>query len=78
MRIIATILQLSPRTVETYVEQIKYKMGCSNKAEIIEQAIAKTMLILFIRKLFQIKLQKYLRNRKERCLICLLSPLTKL
>lgn len=36
---IAKILALSPRTVETYLNQIKSKMGILYKAELIEQAI---------------------------------------
>lgn len=36
---IAKILSLSPRTIETYINQIKSKMGVLYKAELIEQAI---------------------------------------
>ncbi|MDA9163451.1 hypothetical protein N9N97_01045 [Rickettsiaceae bacterium] len=30
---------MSQRTVETYVETMKYKLGCSNRAQLIEKAI---------------------------------------
>ncbi|NGX62294.1 MAG: hypothetical protein K940chlam9_01791 [Chlamydiae bacterium] len=32
----AAILNLSPRTVESYFESIKYKLSCSSKAELLE------------------------------------------
>lgn len=36
---IAKILQLSPRTVESYLDDIKIKMGCLRKDELIEKSI---------------------------------------
>lgn len=39
MKEIATILNLSVRTVESYFAIIKLKLGCSNKSQIIEKAI---------------------------------------
>lgn len=36
---IAKILKLSPKTVEYYIDEIKNKMRCRNKAELIEKAI---------------------------------------
>lgn len=36
---IAKILNLSFRTIEGYIAQIKYKLNCSTKSEIIEKAI---------------------------------------
>lgn len=36
---IGEILHLSPRTVEDYIERLKYVFGCSTKAELIEKAI---------------------------------------
>jgi DNA-binding CsgD family transcriptional regulator len=36
---IAKILHLSFRTVETYVEQVKDKLNCASKSELIEKAI---------------------------------------
>lgn len=36
---IATILQLSTRTIESYVEKIKSKMNCMSKADLIEKAV---------------------------------------
>lgn len=41
---IAKILQLSPRTVESYIDEIKSKMSCSTRAEIIEKAFDEGML----------------------------------
>lgn len=38
-KMIAKILQLSPRTVESYLDDIKAKMGCLNKVQLIEKAI---------------------------------------
>lgn len=38
-KMIAKILQLSNRTVESYLEDIKDKMGCANKAQLIEKSI---------------------------------------
>lgn len=37
----AAILNLSKRTIETYIEEIKNKLGCINKSEIIELAITR-------------------------------------
>jgi DNA-binding CsgD family transcriptional regulator len=39
MKEIATILNLSVRTVESYFVIIKLKLGCNNKSQIIEKAI---------------------------------------
>lgn len=39
-KIIAKILRLSPRTVEAYINTIKYKMGCLNKNDLSEKSIA--------------------------------------
>ncbi|WP_341755693.1 MULTISPECIES: LuxR C-terminal-related transcriptional regulator [unclassified Candidatus Tisiphia] len=39
MKEIATILNLSVRTVESYFAIIKLKLGCSNKSQLIEKAI---------------------------------------
>lgn len=36
---IAKLLGLSPKTVEYYIDEIKNKMVCNNKAEVIEKAI---------------------------------------
>lgn len=38
---IAIMLQLSRRTIETYFENIKNKFGCTNKTELLVQAISK-------------------------------------
>lgn len=38
---IAKILGLSPKTVEYYIDEIKNKMHCSTKAELIEKSIDK-------------------------------------
>jgi DNA-binding CsgD family transcriptional regulator len=37
---IAKILNSSPRTIETHVDIIKYKLNCQNKSELIEKSIA--------------------------------------
>jgi DNA-binding CsgD family transcriptional regulator len=39
MKQIASILNLSVRTVESYFALIKLKLGCNNKSQIIEKAI---------------------------------------
>jgi DNA-binding CsgD family transcriptional regulator len=36
---IAAILELSPRTIETHIEDIKEKFNCQSKSELIEKAI---------------------------------------
>ena len=36
---IANILMLSVRTVESYIEAIKYRLGCTHKSQIVEKAI---------------------------------------
>lgn len=36
---IAKMLGLSPKTVEYYIEEIKNKMACRSKSEIIEESI---------------------------------------
>jgi DNA-binding CsgD family transcriptional regulator len=41
---IAEILKLSKRTIESYIEEIKYKMHCASKAELIEKSIDEGLL----------------------------------
>jgi DNA-binding CsgD family transcriptional regulator len=41
---IACILGISPRTVESHFELIKRKLGCYNKSQLIEKAIANGLL----------------------------------
>lgn len=53
---IAQALTLSPRTIEQYVEQIKYKFDANNKAELIEKAIAQGYLNTIPRSLFSTQL----------------------
>lgn len=36
---IARILEISPKTVEYYIDQLKYKMNCVTKSDLIEQAL---------------------------------------
>ena len=36
---IGVLLSISPRTVESYIENIKNKMDCKNKAEILVKAV---------------------------------------
>lgn len=44
---IALHLQISFRTVETYIEILKLKLGCCKKAEIIEKSIKLGLIDLF-------------------------------
>lgn len=44
IKTIANILNLSPRTIETYIDDIKNKMHCRTKEELIEKAIASGFL----------------------------------
>lgn len=37
VKLIARELSISPSTVETYLNRIKYKLGCSNRSQIIEK-----------------------------------------
>lgn len=41
---IAKILSLSPRTIESYLNEIKNKMSCSTQADIIEKALSEGLL----------------------------------
>lgn len=41
---IAKILKLSPRTVEVYVSNVKLKLGCSSKSEVINRAIEEGLM----------------------------------
>ena len=41
---IARILNVSVKTVEYYLEQLKIKMECSNKSELIERSVFKGYL----------------------------------
>lgn len=43
-REIGEILALSPRTIETHVDEIKNKLGCQHKSEVIEKAIDSGLL----------------------------------
>lgn len=36
---IAHILELSPRTIESYIDNIKNKLGCNNKNQLVEKGI---------------------------------------
>ncbi len=53
IKTIAKILALSPRTVESYVEQIKSKLFCHNKEEMIEKAIHEGYLSVLPNTLLQ-------------------------
>lgn len=44
MKMIAKILNLSPRTVETYLEQVRIKLKCTNRSELIETCLAEGYL----------------------------------
>lgn len=39
MKLIANILAISPRTVETHIENLKVKFDCNNKYEVIDKAL---------------------------------------
>lgn len=41
---IAKILNLSVKTIEYYTEQLKYKIDCANKSELIEKSLSKGYL----------------------------------
>lgn len=44
MKQIAKLLEISPRTVESYLEQVKIKLNCTSKNEIIEVCLAEGLL----------------------------------
>lgn len=41
---IATILKISPRTVEYYVKNMKYKLGCRTKFELVDLVYASNFM----------------------------------
>lgn len=45
-KMIANILNISAKTVEYYVEQLKLKLSCRNKSELIEKSLAQGYLYL--------------------------------
>lgn len=53
---IAKILNLSPRTVESYIQEVKFKMQCLTRAQIIEKSFSEGLLnsfpVSFIQKTF--------------------------
>jgi DNA-binding CsgD family transcriptional regulator len=44
MKMIAKILNISPRTVESYLEQVRVKLKCTNRADLIEACLAEGYL----------------------------------
>lgn len=44
MKMIAKILNLSPRTVESYLEQVRIKLKCTNRSDLIETCLAEGYL----------------------------------
>jgi DNA-binding CsgD family transcriptional regulator len=50
---VAYLLSLSERTVESYIEQIKYKLECYTKGQIIEKAIDAGFLYYIPERLFK-------------------------
>jgi DNA-binding CsgD family transcriptional regulator len=48
---IAKILNISPRTTECHLEEIKYKLNCATKSELIEKAIASGYINIFPKSL---------------------------
>lgn len=49
---ISTILQISKRTIESYIENIKAKLACSNKQELIEKALDNNFIDFLPEELF--------------------------
>lgn len=49
---ISTILQISKRTIESYIENIKSKLACNNKAELIEKALDNNFIDFLPQELF--------------------------
>ncbi len=47
MREIAEELLISPRTVETHIENIKNKLGCNKKSEVISKLLKRINPFLF-------------------------------
>lgn len=50
---IAEILSLSPRTVEDYINEIKFKMHCFTRSQIIEKAINEGMIHIIPKTFFK-------------------------
>lgn len=48
---IAKILQISPRTVETYINEIKLKLGCNTIPQIMERAVSQGYLSVMLESL---------------------------
>jgi DNA-binding CsgD family transcriptional regulator len=56
MKEIAYLLNLSERTIEAYIDNIKYKLGCYTKGQIIEKAIDAGFLYYIPERFLNIKL----------------------
>ncbi len=56
VKAIAKIFYLSPRTVETYIERVKYKFHCLSRAELIEKAIIQGYMNVLPQSVFSLPL----------------------
>lgn len=63
-KIIGKILNISPRTVEQYVENIKIKLDCQSRCDIIEAAINKGLVNIIPSSLFR-KVERLASALKE-------------
>ncbi len=62
VKTIALFLQLSPRTVEEYIEQLKFKFKVENKNELIDKAISSGFLNIIPERLFRNQLSLELQD----------------
>lgn len=67
-KVIAQILKLSPRTVEAYLDNIKHKMGCINKANLIEKSIELGFLEIVPLGILKQALSKPFSNENLSCI----------
>ena len=56
MKEIAYLMSISPRTVETHIENMKYKLGCYSRSQLIEKAIDNGFLFHVPANLFGLNL----------------------
>ncbi|MFA6060557.1 MAG: helix-turn-helix transcriptional regulator [Taibaiella sp.] len=58
-KMIANLLGLSSRTIETYIENIKNKFGCNSKSELIELSIELGIFHFIPENIIQAKMNKF-------------------